>query len=369
MKKIIKTILALVAMFTTQFSLSAMSVDGETFETVSEKPFYESSESVELPSTVDMIPPLYSKGAIKKYALKNVTRGFMWVDVKNGENFFRYFYGDTPQQIVDQMMEYEIEIKSLRPEQEEIDIYVSLQGGNDATYFSGNDRGIALEEYSNGNWSFKTPSIVLVMQEHIMIPIPEAPGDVDKVEIRIRDDYGYIVDTIDLGHYVGRFYFPTRIAGEFGEIVFIDTKGQEFSYDLQSGKKLTKESFVIDPVVSIDNYKEFNLSGGTKEDFWPTSVYTDDGTKRTAPTYYLKVTDTTTFVVSSYLYESIKGIPDQVQVHYPQRAWLEKVGDDFEEEVIYRNGLKVGLEPGEYYLQLEYEILEESGYNAPNGKG
>jgi len=189
-------------------------------------------------------------------------------------------------------------------------------------------------------------------------------------EIRIRDEWGNVTQTTKVGHHMGEFYFPTRHAGEFGEIVFIDSKGQEFNYDLESGNRLTEKDFVVEKSVSIDNYREMTLNGGGRYDQWYTSEYTESGVRRTAPVYYLKVTETTTFKVESYLYQNLKGSPNLVSVHTPERGWLEKVGDSFEEEVFYKDdGLKVELEPGEYYLRLEYEVLEESGWNSPPGKG
>lgn len=355
MKNTITSLLALVVISLIQVSLSAMPVDGETFEA-----------SLLVSGEDQILAPTYSKGVLKQYALKNVTRGYMSVSVKHGENFQRTFIAETPQEIIDQMMNHEISIKTTHPEDEEVDIHIYLQGSDQATYFSGSSNNIVLKE-ENGQWGFELTSITLVLQENIKMPIPEVVGDLEFAEIRVRDENGYIRQITNLWPNGRSIYFPTRHAGQFGEIVFTDSKGQDFIYDLGTGKRMTEDHFEIYKSVNIDNYREMSLSGGTRYDEWYTSLYTDDGTRRTAPVYYLKVTETTVFKVESYIYykdefgNSVSGKPD--------RAWLEKVGDSFEEEVFYDKGFEVELEPGEYYLRLEYELLEEPGFNAAPGKG
>lgn len=362
--------------FLTSFVLS-MPVDPEvmTFEVASESSSDVVLDDIEVEiETTDNLPeklpfPTYSRGALKQYALKNVSLGRLIYNTTSGGYDHRYFVQNTPQQIVDDILNHDIEIVTTRPEFEKVNVTVYLQDSGGRTLFSASayNKGLYQEEGLD-KWLLEKINLELVMQENIPIDIPDELGDIDNVNIVSRDQNGYVKRHYSSWVYNEQFGFPAHMAGEFGEISFIHSDGREFIYDLQGGFRLGKEDFEIEYNLEIENYRELRLTGGTQSDQWVSKLYRSDGGRSSAPIYYLTVESRTIFEVTSYIREIKKGGDT---IYNISSAWLEKVGDSFETEVLpdSDNVIEVDLDPGKYYLRLEFDVLEEPGYNLPPGKG
>ena len=324
----------------------------------------------EQPSLLENLSfPTSSRGALKAYALSQVHYGVMNIHTKYSGNFERTFVGETPQDIVDQFRQYDIEFNTVRPEDEVIQIPVYLRGSPDSrTLFSGQANNIKPQKLNN-QWMFPNVRVSLVMQESVPFEIPEGVGDTDSVEVRVRDQYGFATKIVNLAHYHGTSFFPARLAGEFGELVFIDSKGQEFSYDLGTGKHLAEENFEVEYSLGIENYKEETLYGGKFNDFWPIALQKDNGGRSSAPVYRLDVREETGFVYSGYVYHQDKN--GDVSVYLPKAGHLVYIDDNDDPEIIpLTNGsVEVQLNPGKYMLWIEYEVLEVPGSNSHGGKG
>lgn len=209
-----------------------------------------------------------------------------------------------------------------------------------------------------GEW-FIGANLVLNLNDYIPLPIPAELSQITDVKVRLRSDDGYVIAEPYGWVYDGLFWFNEAYAGHFGEIIFVDEEGNQFAYDIETGARLSEDEVICETEITISNYREMVLDGGKATDKWAFSIEDVEGKRQTAPVYRLVVNTQTTFNVSTFgYYFEEDGVKSLV---FSERAWVERVGDDFETEVLpitFIGHFQFELSPGTYWIRFEYDSIE-----------
>lgn len=293
-----------------------------------------------------------SKGALKQYALKQITAGEMWVFTRFGNNFSVSVEGNTPSEIVDKLMRTKIELSSPRAEMEVVSVWVILRDNDWNQYFNTYQELAVIQ--TKGKWMLDKATLTLKMNDYIPVKVPEGL-EPEGVAVTLRTEDGYYAGGPHTWLNNNVFYFPTAYAGSFGEVVFT-TGEKQVIYDLQTGESLDSESFEGYLHTLIETYREYSLYGDWSDN-WHFALVDKNGVMVSAPVYRLDVRSKSTFMVDSYVYyqQEYGGWVAEM----PVRAFLEDLNGSVTEVFPDSNGrIIVRLSEGTYFLRLEFESIE-----------
>jgi len=308
--------------------------------------------------------PIGSEGALKAYALEQVTAGQInlsspaMVLSQNDSTYFEAF--GSPGQIVRQFSQVQFRFATYRTSDP---VYVSanLHDKDWNTYFWGFQQGKVAVYSSSPRGKFTIPPLSMRLVDDVPIKV----NGVRFAEIIRRDKDGNIFEYDYLNVSDGLIFFPKKYAGQNGEmkVGLLDQNGQslEYVFSLGGGSQIPTTSVDGTVWTEIENSVEASDAGyPDASNMWAVgSGIVDNIDNSSPPVIMVTINKARTVTVAWYLYLKGSGLTSVRQ--QPTSAWYYKVGDEkMEEELLPINESCVGttevLQPGVYFFYFEYPV-------------
>ncbi len=309
--------------------------------------------------------PIASEGALKAYALEQVTTGQINISSPSmlaSPNDSKYFNAvGSPGDIVRQFSQVQFRFRTYKKSDP---VYVSadLRDNDWNIYFYGFETG-KVTVYGNsqyGRFSISYLSLRLVDD------VPIKVKGVKFAEITHRDKDGNILwyeyPTVS----DGLIFFPKKYAGQNGELKVVTTDQDDNTleqvFSLSEGTQIPTTSVDGYLWAEIENYKEANDAGyADTTELWVTgSTIVENLDNSSPPVIKVTLNKARKVNVAWYLYLKGQGLTSVRQ--QPTGVWYFKKGAE-EEEFLPVNTSSVAttpiLQPGVYYLYFEYPVYNK----------
>lgn len=309
--------------------------------------------------------PISSEGALKAYALEQVTAGqinLSSASMVTSENDSTYFDAKgSPGDIVRQFSQSQFHFSTYKTS-DPVYVNANLHDDDWNTYFWGFETGKVTVYNSSSYGKFSVSYLNMRLVNDVPIKVKGA----NSAEVVYRDKDGNILWTEYLTVSNGLVFFPKKYTGKNGEVKInaIDQNGQNLQYVYSlKGSPLPATSVDGSLWAEIENYKEATDAGyaDTAEMWVAGSGFIDNVDNSSPPVIKVTVYKARTVTVCWYLYLKGQGLTSVRQ--QPTCVWYYKK-DSETEEFIPVNDSSVGttpvLEPGTYYFHFEYLIYNRT---------
>ena len=306
--------------------------------------------------------PIGSEGALKAYALEQVTSGQINISSPSmvaSQNDSTYFNAKgSPGDIVRQFSQCQFRFATYRTNDP---VYVSanLHDEDWNTYFWGFEKGKVTVYDSSPYGKFS----ISYLNMRLVDDVPIKVKGVRFAEIIHRDDDGNILWYEYPNVADGLIFFPKKSAGQNGELKVstLDQDGKilEYVFSLNGGSQIPTTAVEGSLWAEIENSKEANDTGyADTTEFWVVgSGIVENIDNSSPPVIKVTLNKARKVTVAWYLYLKGPGLTSVRQ--QPTCAWFYKSNDEKgEEELLPINDSCVGttevLQPGVYYFYFEY---------------
>lgn len=305
--------------------------------------------------------PIGSEGALKAYALEQVTCGQISLSSSSmlaSQNDSTYFNAvGSPGDIVRQFSQCQFRFSTYKTS-DPVYVNADLRDDDWNRYFWGFETG-QVKVYSSSSYGRFSISY---LNMRLVDDVPIKVKGVKFAEIIVRDSDGNILWSEYLNVSDDLIFFPKKYTNQNGEIKLgvTDENGQylEYIYSLK-GSQIPTTSVEGALWAEIENYKEANDAGSAETaEFWVVgNGMVEDINNSSPPVIKVTINKARKVTVAWYLYLKGPGLTSVRQ--QPTGVWYYKNGAE-EEEFLPVNDSCVGttevLQPGVYYFYFEYPV-------------
>ena len=303
--------------------------------------------------------PISSKGALKAYALEQVTAGYISLNslsqIRKSDDLTYFQTKGSPGDIARQFSEVVFRFHVYNTS-DPIYLNAALRDENWNTYFYGYTQG---KVQSTGSDTFlSAPNLTLKLVDQVPIKVEGA----SYAQITFRDSQGNFSWDDRLQVENGVIYFPQNYVvneNQKGEIrIGINNNGvfEEHVLSLQGEEFPTTSVSGYINNTTIDNSVEITDSGfPTSSPLWASGNGSiTDPSQSSPPVIRVELKQKRAINVSWYLY--YQGV-----LQTPSAVWYYKKGNEFENPLIITtrgDSMTPVLDPGIYYFYFEYPLFE-----------
>jgi hypothetical protein len=196
--------------------------------------------------------------------------------------------GESPFMFLERVLKHNFKFKLL-DKRDQIHINGSAYSSNGDLLFWGNETGYVYDRW-NGTYGFS----ISLLKLHLADLIPLPAGGITNAVIYYRDENGQFAWPLPLTIYEGKIYFPTKYAGQEGQLIatYKSASGYEqVAYDLSKDGQRVNPILVGNTVKgAIDNTFEFNLNTGMPVQYVVVDATAETG-RETPPVVRIVVPD------------------------------------------------------------------------------